>query len=205
MLGALGAASCDDSAGRGDDDDDATQAGGGGTGAGGTGSGAQGTGGSSVDLGTRFDTNSTHWPVPTETGLGDSEGFARVSTNLWTVLDLDGDGLADLVSAGENPTNTSGESSVWGSPNDHHWRVYRNGGSGFDTDFAHWPVPTETGLGGSEGFASVSTSLWTVLDLDGDGRTDLVSAGENPTNTSGESSVWGYPSDHHWRLYRNIP
>lgn len=157
------------------------------------------------NLGDGFATAAVEWSGPSETGLGGAEGYYTASASLWTVADLDTDGLPDLVSTGENPTDTSGNSRVWGSGDEPHWRLYRNTGDGFSQTPVSWPVPTQTGVGGTnEGFHGPASSNWGLLDLDGDGAIELVSAGQNPNDVFGESSMWGYPDDTHWRVYDNV-
>ncbi|MBV1857099.1 MAG: hypothetical protein KUG77_01715 [Nannocystaceae bacterium] len=53
------------------------------------------------------------WPVP------DGERFEQISSNLHATFDLDGDGLPDLVNAGDYA-----DFEAYGTPGAHYWRVF---------------------------------------------------------------------------------
>jgi hypothetical protein len=58
-----------------------------------------------------------------------------------------------------------------------------------------WSVPSE---GGEYGFYQVAGSHWATLDIDADGRLDLV-------HTSDGNPVWGGDANAHWKVYRGEP
>ena len=53
------------------------------------------------------------WPVP------DGERFEQIASNLHSTFDLDGDGLPDLVNAGDYATF-----EAYGPAGAHYWRVF---------------------------------------------------------------------------------
>ncbi len=142
-----------------------------------------------------------HWRVH----LGDGGGFAvqasewsvpaakfgslALPTLDWTSLDLDGDGALDLVETRLAPD------MAFGGESDPHWRVYFNEGSGFADAATPWSIPAV------EFWTPTDPNFgWVALDIDGDGRTDLVE-----TRAPGSASVaFGDDGDPHWRVYFNI-
>lgn len=95
------------------------------------------------------------------------------SSPRYSLLDLDGDGLLDLV--------ITGTCSAGGEPGLTHWLLHRNTGAGFASPVA-WPLPS----GYAGGFPDTETIGCTTavarrfgtFDLDGDARPDLVITSE---------------------------
>ncbi len=147
------------------------------------------------NTGTGFAPASTAFNVPAS---GLAEGFtmpnSAVSLRQWATIDLDGDGLPDLVHTANTSTN-----SVFGSAAAPFWRFYKNLGTSFAASFAQWPVPPN---GFADGFqsteAQATTRRWTTRDLTGDDRPDLVQTA-NPAN----GQVWGTDAGVYWNVYRN--
>jgi hypothetical protein len=152
-----------------------------------------------LNTGSGFAASATRWDTPTNpTGAG---FFATTGDDYfeayWALLDLDGDDKPDLVwtaPAGAGETQ-------FGLPDDPHWRVYLNTGTGFSAPM-QWSTPAhdeETGL-----FSIAHSSLtraWSLLDMDGDGRLDLVSTA--PDNGTDGAKQYGHPESPHWKVYRN--
>jgi hypothetical protein len=160
---------------------------GGGQGAGG-GTAGTGGGGSSV-LGTRFETQPTTWPVPS--GGDPTDGFYAPGSGVWATIDLDGDQRPDLVWM-----RLDASSKVWGFGASPYWRVYRNNGSGFAATDTQWAVPA--GGDPTNGFYALSSDSWALVDLNGDGRPDLVWS-----RLDGSSKVWGAGASPYWRVFLN--
>ena len=152
-----------------------------------------------LNTGVGFEGSGQRWPVPLrEEALGSppQRGFLFTSGHAsWTTADLDGDGLRDLVHA------SLLENGFVFNDDGPYWRVYRNIGNGFATDFTRWPVP-DNGL--EDGFFApifqVDDRVWTLLDLTGDDRLDLVQ-----TVDPEQMGIVPFASDDgfHWRLYPN--
>ncbi|MBK6460148.1 MAG: VCBS repeat-containing protein [Myxococcales bacterium] len=134
------------------------------------------------------------WPVPA--GGVPGSGFNHVVSGKWTTLDLDSDGRPDLV-VPSDPADTS--SRVWGFGDAPFWKIYRNTGAGFGPE-SRWSVP-DGGFVGT-GFHDVASGRWSTLDLDGDGRLDLV-VPTDPGDSGGK--VWGHGRAPFWKLYRGAP
>lgn len=135
------------------------------------------------------------WPLP-----GNFPAFDRVALRdggaLWATFDLDGDGRPDLV-------RTHDEARTGPSP----WVLHRNTGAGFDGG-TEWAVPE----GGYPdlGFATADcqapglvdgADLWRTVDVDGDGRPELVITG---VQDGFERRALGGPDAAHWRVHRNL-
>ncbi|MBX3191535.1 MAG: VCBS repeat-containing protein [Labilithrix sp.] len=156
--------------------------------------------------GTKFAETALSWTVG---DVGESSArFPETIGNLqWTVIDIDGDDKPDLVSSGRYVSNGSGASPrVWGdgtaSP---HWKVFTNTGSGFSTTPKVWPVSNVGDETGARFPYSVGDSQWALIDIDGDGKPDLVSSGRYVSNGSGASPrVWGDgTASPHWKVFTN--
>jgi RHS repeat-associated protein len=114
------------------------------------------------------------WPWPTEPRKIrniDADGNLDIS-----VFDITGDGLADLVDARQTPCGTA------------RWCVFRNTGSGFATSPEIWPAVSNHLRAVDAGGTLVRRDL---VDLDGDGRPDLVDATQHTAASP------------YWRVHRN--
>jgi hypothetical protein len=90
-----------------------------------------------------------------------------LSSDLYALADLTGDGRADFV------VTRRGDST----PNDPligraHWLVYENTGDGFADAPVQWRLPFSLQDGGDH--SDLGTNAHTLLDLDGDARPDFV-------------------------------
>jgi len=170
-----------------------------------------------------FASEPTEWSVPVSsasaeaaTGIcdGSDSGFDTLAASgctRWSTVDIDGDGALDLVS----PWDTSNGNAVYGfDTQDHEWRVFLGNGSGFASEPTAWSVPVSgasaeasTGIcdGSDTGFDALAASectRWSTVDIDGDGRLDLVS----PWDTSNGNAVYGFGTrSHHWRVFLGEP
>lgn len=108
------------------------------------------------------------------------------------VTDLDGDRLPDLV-----VFKTCGDASVGQS----HWLVHRNTGARFAQEPTRWTLPSSLPAGAVDIFGNgmdcsarraVTPSL---LDVNGDGRVDLVTTTDCSDPTIGVT---------HWNVYLNV-
>ncbi|MFO0665027.1 MAG: VCBS repeat-containing protein [Polyangiaceae bacterium] len=145
--------------------------------------------------GSAFDKTATTWAVP----KGDTSwtgGYYSAASDLWITLDMDGDGKPDLVNTGHY---VSGNASVWGTSSAPSWKVYKNTGSGFELTAATWTIPVAEGSS-TGGYYTATSDLWATVDMDGDGKPDLVSTGHY---VSGEAAVWGTESAPSWKVYKN--
>ncbi|MGE0870356.1 MAG: FG-GAP repeat domain-containing protein [Kofleriaceae bacterium] len=172
------------------------------------------------------DSSNPHWRVYRNTGAGFAPaiqwllptiggtigvGFPYQGWNAyqngdesWSTFDIDGDNRPDLVATNKRYGN--GFVGVFGFDSTPHWRVYRNTGTGFASP-TMWPLPPDGGLPGasfpmlSHDVQAVNEESWSLLDIDGDGRSDLVSTNKG---YSGELiGVFGFDTTPHWRVYRN--
>ncbi len=155
---------------------------------------------------TGFAPDPLEWPTPRLPEQA-AEGLVRVAQTSsidgsWMTSDLDGDGLLDLVELNPESEYITGDPQ-FGFPADPHWRVYRNNGQGFDPDWIPWSTPASD-IGQLGFFAPTleSTSYylgaWSMLDLDGDARPELVVLRAVST-----SDVFGFPGDPHWQVHHN--
>jgi len=140
-----------------------------------------------LNTGAGFATSAVKWSVPAR---GVQTGFQTVAGAYWATMDLDGDDKPDLVY-----TNEVDSKGVWGGDAAAHWKVYLNTGSGFASKATSWSVPAR---GVQNGFESVAGKYWATMDLDGDGKPDLVY-----TNEADSQGVWGGDGAAYWKVFLN--
>lgn len=160
-----------------------------------------------------FATTPTSFALPRQRGRG-ADGLAGTSgrgtrdgENLWAFFDVDGDRRPDLV---VTATQIDGTPKAQGYPSESHWEVYRNTGTGFDPSLAKWALPRGgTGAGGfyvtgQAGSPVPGDDAWTTVDLDGDGKLDLLVTGEYVAgNPPGTYNLGRLANEPHWMLHRN--
>ena len=110
----------------------------------------------------------------------------------WTLLDLDGDLRPELVHT-EDPNNKGKPFSAGGQS---HWRVYSSTVGGFTKAAKSWSVPSKTY---HAPFYQQSQFSWSLLDLTGDKRPDLVVTEDPKAQGKPFVDVVGP----HWRVYAN--
>jgi hypothetical protein len=179
-----------------------------------------------LNNGTSFSSSYITWPVPSGGYVNSSYGnfgFNNSSGNgvsnlvtgneSWATMDINGDGKPDLIVTAQNDASTY--SKVFGISSSPYWKVYLNTGSGFAASPTNWSVPA----GGFEGASSTgnwgfnftsgnglsqlvqNSQTWSVTDMNGDGKPDLVVSAQNDANAY--TKVFGLPSSPHWRVYLN--
>jgi len=149
-----------------------------------------------VFLGTAsgFDPTAIAWPVPVS---GTTGGFYKATmssaSSQWVLLDITSDGKPDLIQTCDPATTR-----VWDSASAPHWKVYVNTGSSFESQATLWSVPQN---GFIDGFYVTTMSSgvrqWSLVDLDADGRLDLVQTADTATG-----AVWDASGSPYWKLFR---
>ena len=170
-----------------------------------------------------FATSATNWTVPIGgfynaggnwgfNALGGSaDGNSILDNQTWSTIDINGDGMLDLVVTAQN--NASGINTVFSPTSNPYWKVYLNTGSGFSTSVTNWPVPIGgfsnstanwgfNAIGGSaDGNSILNNQTWSTVDINGDGKPDLVVTAQN--NASGINTVFSPTSNPYWKVYLN--
>jgi hypothetical protein len=136
--------------------------------------------------------------------------YALNSQN-WSVLDINGDGMSDLVVTSENLTAST--STVFSPNSNPYWKVYLNNGTGFSTSATNWPIPMGGLKNGATNWGfyipaystaynySLNSQNWTLMDINGDSKPDLVVTSENLTAST--STVYSPTSNPYWKVYLN--
>ncbi|MFO0610157.1 MAG: VCBS repeat-containing protein [Polyangiales bacterium] len=154
-----------------------------------------------LNTGTGFSTAAVAWTLP-DIGLSDGPYVADIAngTRWWSTFDIDGDRRPDLVQTGD-PTRTGGYVFGAGTATPT-WRVFRNTGTGFATTAVAWTLPN-IGLSDGPYTANIANGSrwWSTMDMDGDGRPDLVQTGD-PARTGGYVFGAGTATPT-WRVFRN--
>ncbi|MDX2361141.1 MAG: VCBS repeat-containing protein, partial [Crocinitomicaceae bacterium] len=126
-----------------------------------------------------FPSTMTQWSTP----FGYEATAGNNSTWKWTTMDINGDGLPDMVDTYFN--------TVYGTAGNNYWEVYLNTGSGFAPTVTQWSTP----FGYEHTAGNNSTWKWTTMDMNGDGLPDLVDTYFN--------TVYGTPGNNYWEVYLN--
>jgi antitoxin component of MazEF toxin-antitoxin module len=157
-------------------------------GASGQGGGSSGQGGDAAKprkVCTRFAAEPSAWAVP-------DASFNRVNATYgqWLTMDLDGDGKVDLVRANDPDNDGKPYGAAAGKP---HWQLFQGGAGGF-AEPAEWAVPDSL-------FNRVNATYgqWLTMDLDGDGKLDLVRANDPDNDGKPYGAAAGKP---HWQFFK---
>ena len=150
-----------------------------------------------VKPGSGFAATARSWSVPSLSGIrsGAFTTNRAYGYEFWNVLDMNGDGKPDLVWTSQATTRTP-----WGDASSPHWKVFLNNGSGFSSSPTNWSVPVLSGIrsGAFTTNRAYGYEFWNVLDMNGDGKPDLVW-----TSRTTARAPWGDASGPHWKVYLN--
>ncbi|MBX2801689.1 MAG: hypothetical protein KTR31_28685 [Myxococcales bacterium] len=151
----------------------------------------------------RFEPTPLTWEV-TGADVGDNGVYTtaagRYDDGFWTTMDLDGDGLPDLVFTSPADDSLARPFDPDGSP---YWKVYANTGAGFSSTPLEWSVPSaDVGDNGVYTTAAgrYDDGFWTTMDLDGDDLPDLVFTSPADPSLARPFDPDGSPF---WKVYAN--
>ncbi len=152
-----------------------------------------------VNEGEGFAETGIAWPVPS---AGISGGFSECEVTMinrhWFTFDINGDRKADLVQTAD--VSQPMVARVWDATGAPHWKVFVNTGEGFSTELLRWDVPLSGDTTGFFSTRGVATARWSIGDMNGDGRIDLVQTGEPTTRR-----VWDAAGSPYWKIYPGKP
>lgn len=128
-------------------------------------------------------------PAPADTRFG---FYTTARASAWSLYDLDGDGLQDMVEFLDPLTNL-----VWNVDGDLSWHYLRGTVVGF-AEATSWPLPELANLPLRGLKTCYTVGCWTVLDLTGDRRPDFV-------HTSDPAPLMAFdsPAAPNWHVYPN--
>lgn len=144
-----------------------------------------------LNNGTGFNATSIQWNLP---AVLDTDEYS-VSAVFHQVIDMNGDGKPDLVDTENQATN--GESDVFLNGQQKYWKVYLNNGAGFNPTAVQWNLPA---ILDTEEY-TIAAAFHTVIDMNGDGKPDLVDSENQATN--GEADVFLNGQQKYWKVYLN--
>ena len=141
-----------------------------------------------LNTGSGFSPTAIQWNIPAT--LDTYEDY--VNYNNHEVIDMNGDGKPDLVDSEDEATSGA---QIFFNGNQKYWKVYLNTGSGFSTTAIQWNMPAVLDTYEEQ----VNYTLHAVIDMNGDGKPDLVDS-ENSA-TENESDVFYNGSQKYWKVY----
>jgi hypothetical protein len=168
---------------------------------------------------TGFSSSATNWSLPSGGYIssGNNISYYTISNSssqgpdngsqLWTVMDMNGDSKVDLVVFQEKQ---SGLWNVPGLPGTPYWKVYLGTSTGFSSAATNWSLPSGGYISSGNNisyyditnFSSQGpdngSQLWTVMDMNGDSKVDMVVFQEKQ---SGLWNVPGLPGTPYWKIY----
>ena len=169
----------------------------------------------------QFAINPVNWPTPSGGLINNSNllgydfttGVAVTaqtnSSQSWSLVDMNGDGKPDLVVTAALGANGATEFNATTSPS---WKVYLNTGAAFSTSAITWSTPQGgtissnnlLGFNNTNGLAvagqSTGSQSWSLVDMNGDGKPDLVVTGALGTNGNTQFNASTTPD---WQVYLN--
>ncbi len=142
----------------------------------------------------------TRFAIPGNPLASGGAGLApiRAEGSGWTVVDLDGDGVQDLV---QTAVPTSQGTAVFSDTAGPYWRFFKGDFYGFAATSTRFGVPA-SGL--ADGFFASTSSTgprqWLLVDTDGDKLPDLVQTADV---TVSMGAAWHDGVGAFWRVYKN--
>jgi len=148
-----------------------------------------------LNNGSGFAVGGTQWNIPANIDENDWKTIDNYSRH--QLMDMNGDGKPDLVDS-ENEL-TASVSDVFMNGNQKYWKVYLNTGSGFSATATQWNIPAN--MDENDWKISDNYSRHQLMDMDGDGKPDLVDS-ENEL-TASVSDVFKNGNQKYWKVYLN--
>ncbi|MBP6698301.1 MAG: VCBS repeat-containing protein, partial [Flavobacteriales bacterium] len=151
-----------------------------------------------LNTGNGFSGTSVNWSLPAGGQIdgGVNQGFNLLSaigydtnSDTWSTVDINGDSKPDLVCTGTRAAN--GYVTEFSPGNNSYWKVYLNTGNGFSGTSVNWSLPAGGQIDGgvNQGFNLLSaigydtnSDTWSTVDINGDGKPDLVCTGTRAAN-----------------------
>lgn len=170
-----------------------------------------------LNNGTGFSTSAINWTLPNGglIGSGHTYGYYDINgspsyenlSNGWSLCDLNNDDQPDLVVTSQG---NGSYGNCFSSGSNYFWKVYYNTGSSFASTSVNWSLPAGGLISGSHSYGyymlanggsyDLNSNGWTVDDIDGDGKNDLIVV-SNGTGTYRD--CFGLPNNQYWKVYLN--
>lgn len=126
-------------------------------------------------------------------------------------MDMNGDGKIDLI---VTAVGNGSYQECFGADSTPFWKVYLNTGQDFDTTFTKWIVPAGGGAPGYNGrltfnyivggsAAASGANVWTLYDMDGDKKPDLVVTAIADSTFNHDQWTFGAGQSRYWKVYKN--
>lgn len=180
-----------------------------------------------LNNGSGFSPTSINWPIPQGghistninygfDALADTAG-STVGDQTWSVMDMNNDNKPDLVVTAQTVEfeQFSNQAIAFGTGSNRFWKVYLNTGSGFNTSPVNWPIPQgghtySTIDYGFDALAATANSevgdqTWSVLDINADGKPDLVVTAQKVelAQFSPQAIAFGSGTNRYWKVFLN--
>ncbi|MBK9284433.1 MAG: T9SS type A sorting domain-containing protein [Sphingobacteriaceae bacterium] len=172
-----------------------------------------------LNTGSGFSPTAINWVLPPFTGQflsGHEYGLNAIAGSGspaqfdqgWSTMDVNGDSKPDIVVVCEG---TGVYRDCFAPGANPYWKVYLNTGSGFATTATNWTLPSYAGnyLSGHDygfnaisygGTANISDQGWSLVDMDGDKKPEMVLVCEG---TGTYKDCFSPNSNSYWKVYQN--
>lgn len=174
-----------------------------------------------LNTGTGFSTNAINWNLPnggklsggTTYGYNATFGTANTGENSgsqsWSIWDVNGDKKPDLVVTAQLQAS---KVTCFSPGSGQYWKVFLNTGNAFDNTTTNWSLPNGGKLNGGTTFGfdqvfgtalssdNTGSQSWSVTDMDGDGKSDLVITAQLQ---GGNVTCFSPGSSQYWKVFSN--
>ncbi|HEX2617908.1 MAG TPA: hypothetical protein VHL57_10220, partial [Flavobacteriales bacterium] len=176
-----------------------------------------------LNNGSGFNTTAANWGLPNGGALfgGTTYGYYltaysdassdQTGSENWSLMDINGDARPDLVIP--SAKDATGNATEFSPNSNSFWKVYLNNGSGFSTTVTNWGLPNGGAFYNSTTYGyyltghfdaysdGTGSENWTVMDMNGDARPDLVVPSAN--DATGNATEFSPNSNSFWKVYLN--
>ncbi len=143
--------------------------------------------------GAGFDQTAVDWSLPDVTF--DRANHCSMTDGCWSLADLTGDGIRDLVHSAE-----AGAFRPWPTNTGPSWHVFPGSSSGYADVPLIWPVPeNEHPFGFFRTESANAGVFWRLIDIDNDDEVELVQT--SPYQTLAPAAVFFEAGRAAWRIF----
>ncbi len=142
-----------------------------------------------------FSTSTTNFNIPSS--MDNQDWKTNESNGRHTLIDINGDGKPDLIDSEDGATSITDD--VFKNGSQKYWKIYINNGNEFNATYMQWNIPSITDNQDWKPYES--SGRHTLLDMNGDGKPDLIDSEDETTSVTDD--VFKNGSQKYWKVYLN--